>query len=85
MITRRRPRASESGPWKIDMTANAAMYAETSCCSTAASASSSAPMRANAGKMPSMVSGAIIASAASVRVTRAGARGGRAAEGTGRG
>src|SRR5699024_5139027 len=89
IITFLRPSASESGPWKTDITAKAAREAETSCWRATSSAANSWPIRVKAGKTVSIENGPIIASEARVRVIRATARcradgpGGTWEEGTG--
>ena len=81
MITGRRPTASESGPWKRLIDANASMYAVTTSCSSLDDTSSASPISANAGNGVSMLNGPIIASIASTSGIRATARGVSTADG----
>src|SRR5690625_4416772 len=74
IITGLRPTASESGPWKMLITAKATMYALVTCCIAVASTSKSPPMMPNAGNTVSIANGPIIASPARTSVIRIPAR-----------
>ncbi len=75
MITGRRPMASDSGPWKRLIDANASMYAVTTSWSSPDETSSASPISVNAGNGVSMLNGPIIESIASTSGMRATARG----------
>src|SRR5690625_5204702 len=74
IITGLRPTASESGPWKMLITANATMYALVTCCIAGASTANSPPITPNAGNTVSIANGPIIARPARTSVMRIPAR-----------